>query len=165
MLTSLRAEVNALLSETQVRRKPALRRSDTPYALLATDLPFTTEERLVEDFIASAEAAGWTISRADNGWLLLDKPVPVPDVDANKTATGECGCCLSLLARHPDDGDAEELIRAVVRAEEAGIVAFGRFCTALHSHLAALLRQHLPLPGTLRPYLIHAYETLSDRRQ
>lgn len=165
MLSPLRAEVNALLAQTPVRRKPALRRSDAPEALLATDLPFAAEDGAVADFIAMAEAAGWHIGRADNGWLLLDKPVPAPSADMPAQAEGECGCCISLLARHPDGGDAAELIREVVRAEEAGVRAFEQLCIRLHEDLAARLRCHQPLPGALLPYLAHAFNTLSDRRK
>ena len=165
MLTPLRAEVNALLAETPVRRKAALRRSDAPDALLATDLPYAAAPADAADFIERAEAAGWAVNRAENGWLLLDKPVPVPVASVPERAEGACGCCLSLLLRHPDDGSARELIRELVRAEEAGNVAFERFCTALHSHLAALLRLRQPLPGALLPYLAHAYATIADRRK
>ena len=75
MLRELRAQVNALLADTPVRRKPALRRSDAPGALLATDLPHAADEAATADFIARAEAAQWSVRRAENGWLLLDKPV------------------------------------------------------------------------------------------
>lgn len=164
MLRALRAEVNALLAQTQVQRRPALRRSEAPGALLATDLPFAAPAQAVEDFIARAGSAGWRISRADNGWLLLDKPVPAPDTPVAQAAEGECGCCLSLLSRHPEDGAAEELIREVVRAEEAGVRAFERCCRELHARLAAMLRRRQPLPGALLPYLAHACATFTDRR-
>lgn len=165
MLTPLRAEVNALLARTTVQRRPALRRSDAPDALLATDLPYAAEAMAVADFISRAEAAGWYVKRAANGWLLLDKPVPVPGVDMPASASGECGCCLSLLARHPGDGGAAGLIREVVRAEEAGAIAFERLCGDLHARFAAMLRLHQPLPGALTPYLIHAYRKLYDGRK
>lgn len=165
MLTPLRAEVNALLEQIEVRRKPALRRSDSAGALLATDLPLAADESAVEAFVMSAEDCGWHVRQADNGWLLLDKPVPVPDVAMPSKMAGECGCCLSLLLRHPEDGDASELIREVVRAEEAGKTPFRRFCTALHNRLAAMLRLHQPLPGGLTPYLVHACRKYDDGRK
>ena len=75
MLTPLRAEVNALLADTPVRRKPALRRSSVPDALLATDLPHAADAQAVEGVLRRAEAMGWHVYAAQNGWLLLDKPV------------------------------------------------------------------------------------------
>lgn len=165
MLSVLRAEVNVLLAKTPVRRKPALRRADAQGALLATDLPHAADDTATADFIARAELSAWQVSRAENGWLLLDKPVPAPQTTIPALAEGECGCCISLLARHPEDGTAAEMIRECVRAEEAGKQTFERFCGSLHARLAAMLRQHQPLPGALLPYLAHAYRNLSDRRE
>ena len=71
MLTPLRREMQALLATVPVRRKPALRRSDAPEALLATDLPLAAEEAAVADFTALAENAGWTVLRRGD-WLLMD---------------------------------------------------------------------------------------------
>lgn len=164
MLTPLRAEVNALLGQIAVRRRPALRRSDAQGALLATDLPLAAEETAVRAFIAAAEAAGWQVSQAENGWLLLDKSVPDPMEAIPPVLNGECGCCLSLLLRHQEDGDAAELIREVVRAEEAGEAPFRRLCGTLHTRLAAMLRLRQPLPGRLTPYLLHAYRMYYDGR-
>lgn len=158
MLKPLRAEMNALLAETPVRRKPALRRSSLPEALLATDLPYAAEKQDTVDFIRRAEALGWRISAAENGWLLLDKPVPAPDC-AVPELQGPCGCCLSLLTRHQEPGDARVYIREVIRAEEAGAGELIRLCERLHAGLAAMLRRHQPLPGELLPYLAHACQT------
>lgn len=164
MLTPLRAEVNALLAQIPVRRKPALRRCDTGDALLATDLPFAAEEDAVLAFCAAAKAAGWQVATAENGWLLLDKAVPAPLLRMPAVLVGECGCCIALLARHPEAGETERLIRCIVTAEEAGTAALDRCCAALHERLAAMLRLHQPLPGALMPYLIHAYEKYSEGR-
>ena len=155
MLTPLRAEVNALLADTPVRRKPALRRSSAPDALLATDLPHAADAQAVEGFLRRAEAMGWHVYAAQNGWLLMDKPVPVPAWSMPETA-GHCGCCISLLQRHPEAGEAGGYIREVVRAEEAGAGDFIRLCERMHAEFAAMLRQHQPLPGALLPYLAHA---------
>lgn len=165
MLRALRAEVNGLLSRTNVKRKPALRRSDAPGALLATDLPFAAEPMAVENFCKLAEEIGWSIRKADNGWLLLDKEAPTPDVRIPADAAGECGCCLSLLRRHGGDADAREVIRRVLRASEAGMREFERLCGQLHAEMAAMLRLHQPLPGALTPHLAHAYLTLTDGRK
>ncbi len=165
MLRALRAELNALLADTPVRRKPALRRSDVSGALLATDLPFASEADDAADFCRRAQAAGWQVRVADNGWQLLDKAPPVPQTAVPQEAQGECGCCLSLLLRHPETGEADETIRRVLRAEEAGWRAFDRLCAQLHAELAAMLRCRQPLPGALTPYLAHAYQTLTDGRK
>ncbi len=164
MLRELRAQVNALLADTPVRRKPALRRSDVPGALLATDLPYAADEKATADFIARAEAAQWSIRRAENGWLLLDRPVPMPDAPEMTYYQGECGCCLWLLRQHPDNGDAAEMIRQLVRAQEKGPAEIERFCGALHASLAAMLRRGEALPGGLAPYLAAAYQTIMNGR-
>lgn len=165
MLSSLRAEINALLASADTRRRPALRRSDAPDALLATDLPHAAQDAAVVDFIRRAEAAGWRVELAQNGWLLLDKDVPVPDAEIPACAGGPCGCCISLLARHPQDGDARRWIRRVVTAQEAGEAAFLRLCVRLHQELAAMLRLGQPLPGALLPYLARAYCDLCINRR
>lgn len=166
MLRALRAEVNALLNEIPTRRRPALRRSDVPGFLLATDLPHASEEAAVALFCRRAEELGWQWERAENGWLLLDKPVPPPVDDCVTDAEGECGCCLSLLARHAgENGDARELVRMLVRSHEAGARDFERFCRQLHIRFAEDLRKRQPLPANLVPYLSHAYLDLKNGRK
>ena len=71
---------------------------------------------------------------------------------------------ISILQRHPGNGDAREKIRALVKAAEAGKQPLERLCAALHGDLAAMLRQHEPLPGELLPYLYRAVQDVSDRR-
>lgn len=164
MLTALRAEANALLAATCTRRKPALRRSDAPGALLATDLPFAADPDAVADFTARAERAGWLVTQAPNGWLLLDHEVPLPDAPLPDVADGACGRCLSILMRHPEAGDAREWIRRIVTALDAGERDFQRLCERLQAELAAMLRRREPLPGALAPYLAQAYITLEKRR-
>lgn len=164
MMKTLRAEVNGVLMSVSCRRKPALRRSDEPEALLATDLPLAADAGAVGEVIQRLTALGWRIWPAENGWLLLDAPVPPPKTVPPSTMQGECGCCIALLARHPEDGDARGLIRSAVKAEEAGRQYFDRFCARLHGELAARLRRHEPLPGGLLPYLCRAYETLQIGR-
>ena len=167
MLRALRARVNAALAEVPVRRKPALRRSDAPDALLATDLPHAAEAEAVAAFVARMTAEGWRIRTAENGWLLLDADVPLPEAaPAEEDVPGECGCCLSILARHAEeDGPAAEWLRTIIRAAEAGEKPFERCCGQLHAYLAELLRLHQPLPGILLPYLKRAYHDLhQDRR-
>lgn len=164
MMKSLRAEVNGILLAASCRRKPALRRSDAPDALLATDLPLAADAEVVGDAVHRLSTLGWRIWPAENGWLLLDAPVPSPDAAPPRSLWGECGCCISILLRRPENGEAAELIRALVKAEEAGRQPFERFCTHLHGELAARLRRREPLPGALLPYLCRAYETFDTGR-
>lgn len=164
MLTSLRAQVNAALAEVPVQRRPALRRSDDPCALLATDLPLVTDADELSRFVRRLEAMGWRVQTAPNGWLLLDRDVPVPELVQAQAPEGECGCCISLLQRHQEGGAANDLIRSLVKATEAGKQPFERFCAGLHARLAALLRQRQPLPDALLPYLCSAYSRHYDRR-
>ena len=158
MLRTLRTQVQSVLYAVPAKRKPALRRSDAPDALLATDLPLVAEEAAVSAFTADMAGLGWQVS-ARNGWLLLDAPVPVPAYTVPEILAGECGCCISLLLRHPECGSAEELIRAVVKAADAGRAPFERLCGQLHGEFARRLRRHEPLPGGLLPYLCHADQT------
>lgn len=159
MLTALRHQVQAALYTVSAKRKPALRRSDEPDALLATDLPLIAEEPEVAAFVQVMAAQGWR-TRPHRGWLLLDAPVPVPEEDMPQCLTGECGCCITLLTRHAGDAPAELYIRAAVKAAEAGKQYFERLCSQLHGDFAVRLRRHEPLPGALLPYLIRAYHDL-----
>ncbi len=159
MLTVLRQQVQVVLYAVPAKRKPALRRSDLPEALFATDLPLVAEEEAVAAFCVQMEAQGWRIGR-HKGWLTLDAPVPVPEYDIPEALDGECGCCISLLLRHPDAASAESFIRAVVKAADAGRQPFERLCASLHGEFAVRLRNHESLPGALLPYLCHAYQTL-----
>ena len=158
MLTALRAQVNAALAEVPVQRRPALRRSDDPRALLATDLPLVTDADALNRFVRRMAAMGWRVQTAPNGWLLLDRDVPVPELVQPQAPEGECGCC------HPEGGAANHLSRPPVKAAEAGKQPFERCCAGLHARLATLLRQRQPLPGALLPYLCSAYSRHYDRR-
>jgi hypothetical protein len=100
---------------------------------------------------------GWTVCER-NGWLLLDAAIPTPEYAVPTAPTGECGCCISLLLRHPEDAPAGDYIRSIVKAADAGRQPFERLCGQLHGELAAQLRQHQPLPGKLLPYLCAAYD-------
>jgi len=164
VLRELRRQVTCALNEMPASRKPALRRSDSPDALLATDLPLVADREAVEAFAARLTAQGWRVLPGSNGWLLLDADVPVPQVVGDFHPQGEAACCISILQRHPGNGDAREKIRALVKAAEAGKQPLERLCAALHGDLAAMLRQHEPLPGELLPYLYRAVQDVSDRR-
>ena len=158
MLTALRQQAQSMLYAVPAKRKPALRRSDVPDALFATDLPLVAEEEVIRAFAAHMEACGWTV-REQNGWLTLDAPVPVPETVIPADLAGACGCCISLLLRHREEAPAEEYIRAVAKAAEAGKLPFERLCTQLHGAFAVRLREHQALPVGLLPYLCHAYNT------
>lgn len=155
MLTALRRQVQEVLYACTAVRKPALRRSDDPRALLATDLPLAAGPQQAALFCARMESLGWTTCQ-QNGWILLDVPVPAPQTAVPGELKGECGCCISLLLRHPEDAPAQEQIRAVVKAADAGRQPFERLCSSLHADFAARLRRHQPLPGALLPYLCDA---------
>ncbi len=159
MLKSLREQVQGVLYAVPAQRKPALRRSDAPDALLATDLPLVAEAEAVAAFCAAMVRLGWRCEKR-NGWLILDVPVSAPDASLPDRPAGECGCCISLLARHPEDAAADELIRALVKAADAGVAPFERLCGQLHAELAVRLRRRQPLPGALLPYLCAAYQKL-----
>ena len=156
----MRAQVQSALYAVPVKRKPALRRSNLPDALFATDLPLVAEEAAVEAFCAQMAQLGWRTG-LHNGWLTLDAPIPTPDASVPKAPAGECGCCISLLLRHMEDAPAEEFIRAVVKTADAGHQPFEKLCAALHAEFAARLRGHEPLPGALLPYLCHAYQLMN----
>lgn len=151
----LRQSAAALLQAVPTHRKPALRRSDDPQALLATDLPLAADADAVARFVRAAEAEGWTV-RPSKGWLLLDHPVPVPMTDACRVIDGEAGCCVSLLLRHPGGEACAEDVRELVKAQEAGGDRVERLCARWHGEWAARLRLHQPLPAGLLPYLLAA---------
>ena len=161
MLTALRGQVQSALYEVPAERKPALRRSDLPSALFATDLPLLAKEADVCVFCGQMEKLGWRIA-IHNRWLTLDAPVPVPEYELPEVIPGECGCCISLLLRHGEDAPADGYIRAVVKAADAGRQPFERLCASLHGEFAARLRQREPLPGALLPYLCCAYQKMNQ---
>ena len=155
MLTALRREVQKELADVPVTRKPALRRSDAPDALLATDLPLAADEKAVQGFVERMNGLGWRVWR-QGSWLLLDAEVPVPDETVPETLSGESGCCISLLLRHPGGETDREALRALVKAVEKGPAAVEACCAGLHASWAAALREHWNLPGGLLPYLCRA---------
>lgn len=161
MMKTLRAQVQNALYAVPAKRKPALRRSDAPDALLATDLTLIAGAEEVARFCEDIGRLGWRTSLR-RGWLTLDAPVPVPEAVLDEPGAGECACCISLLKRHPDDAPAEQYIRAVVKAADAGLQPFERLCGELHAEFAARLRRHEALPGVLLPYLCEASRTLRE---
>jgi hypothetical protein len=152
VLSALRKEMQQLLAVTPSSRKPALRRSDAPGALLATDLPLLAEEDDLSAFVAVVMAHGWQVDFAPNGWLLLDHEVPVPEASASVIPAGEAGCCLSLLLRHPGGEKDAVRIRALVKAADASWRDVEKLCRIWHRDFAAMLRMKQPLPD-LAPWL------------
>ncbi len=158
MLTTLRREAQDMMAAVWngKNRKPALRRASNELALLATDFPLIADEESTRRFCCMAQEKGWRVWN-DKGWLMLDKALPVPDTvsvaSISDHADVELCCCISLLTRHPESGDATRFIRAIVKADEAGCQPMQRLCRQMHQELAAMLRMHQPLPGALLPYL------------
>lgn len=157
MLTALRREAQEALLDAPAARKPALRRSDDPEALLATDLPLIADSGAVEALTARMAGSGWRVRRAGD-WLLLDKDVPAPSCAVPDRLEGEPGACVSLLMRHPQGGADKATVRAVAKAAESGYPALERLCARLHAAWAEALREHRDLPGGLLPYLCRAID-------
>lgn len=155
MLRALRAQVNAHLWQAQTVRKPALRRTDDPSALLMTDLPRIASEEAVAAFVEAITAEGWRVQCGPD-WILLDHDVPVPEAPWPEEYPGETGCCAWLLRQHPGDASAQGYIRALAKAADAGHDKVEQLCRQWHGEFAACLREHRPLPGRLAPYLCAA---------
>ena len=161
MLTGLRMRVQSVLYDVPAKRKPALRRSDAPDALFATDLPLIAEADAVDAFRAEMANLGWR-TEVRNGWITLDAVVPEPPYTIPQATKGECGSCISLLLRHQENAPADDFIRAAVKAKDTGKQPFERLCSQFHAEFAARLRHHEPLPSELLPYLCCAYHSLYD---
>lgn len=151
----LRQQVQLCLSQVPCQRKPALRRTDDPSFLLMTDLCRIASKEAVEDFLHRLCDLGWSVKSAE-GWLLLDHPIPQPELALPPVFPGEWGCCLQLLSQHPSEDAPPVLLRQLVKAAEMGNDKVEKLCRDWHSHFAALLRQHQPLPAGLLPYLCAA---------
>lgn len=155
MLRALRHQVQLRLESVPASRKPALRRSDHPHALLATDLPGIAREKDVAAFVSAMEAEGWRVWE-ERGWQLMDHAVPLPRWRWPEEYPGEWGACLWLLKHHPGSEAPAEMIRALVKAAEQGPARVEHLCAQWHGLFAELLRGHQPLPGGLAPYLAAA---------
>lgn len=155
MLRALRRQVQACLASVPCRRRPALRRTDNPAFLLMTDLPQAASPQDVAAFAEGLRHLGWTVEEAP-GWLLLDCPIPAPACPPPESYPGEAGCCAWLLQQHPGGDAPPDMLRALVKAAECGAPQVEQLCKAWHAQLAAMLRQHQPLPGGLLPYLFAA---------
>lgn len=154
MLKPLRQAAQEQLSAVPASRRPALRRCNDAGALLATDLPLIATRDAVQALTGRMEQLGWRW-RLVRGWLLLDADIPVPPWRVPDHLHGECGCCISLLLRHPGADAPAEPLRELAKAAEAGQLE--RYCMQLHAAMAASLRRGEALPGGLLPYLCYAY--------
>lgn len=152
MLRSLRQAVQRHLANVETQRKPALRRTDDPGALLMCDLPRIADAEAIAAFVQAMEADGWRVWEVPS-WLLLDHDVPVPVAEWPQDYPGERGCCAWLLRQHPGGAPAQVYIRALVKAAEQGMDKVEYLCRQWHGEFAALLREHKPLPGGVLPYL------------
>ena len=142
-----REEARGLLSRVPSSRRPALRRSRREDFLFAADLPLCAGEEACRSFQHLAAEAGWE-TLPDSGWIQLRKPAaPLPPGFLPGEADGEWSCVLSLLRRHPGQGDAAPVRAALMKAREEGPAAWHRACRALHQDLARRLRQGEPFPA------------------
>ena len=155
MLTALRRELRAHLDALPVARPAVLRRARDAAWLFASDVPALLDSETLCVLLRSLQADGWTASVGADGWLRLDHRIalpeslcPVPGVD-----TAELDCLLSLLARHPSDLEDADTLCSLCKAWEEGAIAFNRCIRHLHGSWAVSLRDRIPLPGGLTPYL------------
>lgn len=158
LLTPYRQEALAMLSAVPAGRKPFLRRSLRPDALLTTDLPRVAAEEDLAEFILRLEAQGWTALR--QGELLELTPALRPPAPVEKVAWGGDRPALrrlhSLLSRHPAPGGGIAPLLAFLKAEEAGAQPLEALCQNLCRQCALCLRAHASLPGDLLPYVRYA---------
>ena len=162
MITQLRRDLLAFLRDIPCSRTPTLRRCRHDGALLATNLPFIAQPDDVRRFADACRLRGWTVSESD-GWLLLDHAVTPPDSPIPDTLSGEVGCLISLLIRHPQDhAPCDDAIRALAKACEESPAVTDRLCAALHDDWAQRLRKREPLPGGLLPYLCFAHSVCKE---
>ena len=154
MLKRMRDELRLLMADIPARRPPALRRSDAPDMLLATDLPLLTGMDALAVFLSRLDAADWRY-RIQGQWLLLDHEPPVPPVCPGPLH-GEAACVALLLEKHPGGGSDPELLRRLLKAAEQGPRKTEPLMEQLHGRLAGMLRQKQPLPDGLLPYIRYA---------
>ena len=144
MLTRARAEIAELLKGLPVSRPPAVRRAIPDDWMLACDLPQCAEAETMDRFVRCAEDNGWRIERRD-GWILLDKTEILDLCAGDHTGSplrdsGEMGCVLSLLERHPVFREDPSILRILAKASELSPVAAEPECRKLHQEMAVRLR-------------------------
>ena len=132
-----------MIAAVSVKRKPALRRSDSAEYLFATDLPAVADPENLQLFTKSVENEGWVwIIRS--GWLLLDMVCKRPVIIAERFPESEA--CAEILKRHPGRRDGKREWRDLYKAcEQGGRIERAAF-RKLHSEMAVALREHRDLP-------------------
>lgn len=155
LLTPYRLAAQALLADVPAPRKPFLRRSLRPDALLTTDLPRLVQPQALEALEAAITGLGWTVQLQAGLWELT--PVLTPSAPLGPVLPGPDRPHLrrlySLLSRHPAPGGSIAPVLAFLKAEEAGPQPLERLCQALCRQCAVCLRAHQRLPGELLPYV------------
>lgn len=155
LLTPYRYAAQALLANVSASRKPFLRRSLRPDALLTTDLPRLVSPQALETLESTMDGHGWTVRLQAGLWELT--PVLTPPAPLGSVPPGADRPALrrlySLLSRHPAPGDSIAPVLAFLKAEEAGPQPLERLCQALCRQCAVCLRAHQRLPGELLPYV------------
>ncbi len=155
-MNKLRSEIQSMLSETECRRPPALRRSRKEEWLYATDLPKTAGKEAVSAFLERANEAGW-ITENEGDWIQLDrKGLTGNETDAEGGIGPEAECCLSLLLRHmnAEKRSADREKRMLLKAREEGADAFEKVCERLHREWAGALRRGEKLPAVETDFFI-----------
>ena len=155
MLTALRHELRARLDALPVARPAVVRRARDAAWLFASDVPNLLNSQDLCALLQSLQSNGWTASVGADGWLRLDHRIALPESLSTVPGvdTAELDCLLSLLARHPSDLKDADTLRSLCKAWEEGAIAFNRCIRHLHGSLAVCLRDRMPLPGSLTPYL------------
>ena len=133
LLTPYRYAAQALLANVSASRKPFLRRSLRPDALLTTDLPRLVSPQALETLESTMDGHGWTVRLQAGLWELT--PVLTPPAPLGPVPPGADRPALrrlySLLSRHPAPGDSIAPVLAFLKAEEAGPQPLERLCQAL----------------------------------
>ena len=152
-MNGYRARLKELLSGADTARPAAVRRDRTGRALLATDLPTLLRDEDRRVMLACLEQAGWVVTESD-GWWLLDRR-PSPDDMPEAGGCAEADRCLRLLRLHmTGEAAPADMLRDLWKAADAGTERLDALLRMWHGGFAASLREHIPLPDGLIPYLI-----------
>ena len=151
-MNTWRKELRTMLDRMGTSRPPALRRSDRPETLYATDLPLCSDAAQCNEFCRQAAAMGWQCEE-EKGWLLLSRSVQNPPEGWFGGPFGtEAGSCCSLLRRADEKKEQENPNRKrmdaflLIKAGEEGPEAYEQACRKLHLDWAERLRKKEALP-------------------
>ena len=156
LLTEYRSQLRELLASLGLRCP--VRRCADPSYLLSLPLFLQADADTAGAFLTWVSEAGWE-SRERDGWLLMRRPVPRPEVwEEPAMGDGATGALLSLLKRHPGGPEPDrETVYALLKAGEEGPRTLEREAARLHGVMAEKLRLHGELPD-LYPYLCGCLE-------